>query len=72
MRNVGIKSDPRSIPFRQQNTPAIIMSKHICDQKERHDEHQRMLRQHEVAKAERRERHKKNWHRFKILPITLI
>lgn len=48
------------------------MSKHICDQQERHVKHQQMLREHAERKALAHERHRKGWHRFKILAITLI
>jgi len=37
-----------------------------------HEAHQQMLEEHKQRKALRRERHILKWHKFKILPTTLI
>jgi hypothetical protein len=39
---------------------------------ERHKAHQQMLEDHREARHLRRERHRRRWHKFKILPIALI
>ena len=39
---------------------------------EKHEAHQQMLREHAEAKLTRRERHKKHWHRIKVIPIQLV
>ena len=42
------------------------------DNTNKREAHQLMLEGHKQARALRRERHSKRWHKFKILPITLI
>jgi len=51
-------------------TPETMSPK--INTEERHKAHQQMLEQHKEEKAERRERHRKGWHKRKTLPITLV
>jgi hypothetical protein len=38
----------------------------------RHAAHQAMLEEHREARHQRREKHKRRWHKMKITPIQLI
>ena len=40
--------------------------------RERHARHQQMLEEHKEDKATRRFRHRKGWHKMKVIPIQLI
>lgn len=40
--------------------------------RERHSRHQQMLEEHKEARAERRLRHRKGWHKIKVIPIQLV
>lgn len=40
--------------------------------RERHERHQAMLQEHKDRKALARERHRNDWHKFKLSPNTLF
>jgi hypothetical protein len=42
----------------------------IREKRERH--HQEMLAWHRLYKVLRKERHQAKWHKFKLVPITLV
>jgi len=39
------------------------------ERRERHERHQAMLEEHKRLKVEARERHRKGWHKYKVIPI---
>jgi hypothetical protein len=43
-----------------------------AQRQERHKRHQVMLHQHQMDKAEARERHRKGFHKTRIIPIQLV
>ena len=44
----------------------------VSERIERHATHQRMLEDHKETKALARERHRKGWHKRKVIPIQMI